>query len=249
MNISRFKNQFKLYYVGLSALCCVGVTCVCGAAVSEQTQENEVARAGVHLSPGKVNIGTRSSAYHPVVITQQDAPAVPMISGNTIRHMARVSPAVSAKAASVSSARVAQSAQSARANSVSVVRTTKVTSGGGGGGGDAAASSYTSHRQKSGLSYGVSSVGGLGAVPVPVMAKAGRSYAAENNVMGEVTMAEESFLSGKNADPLRGGPGNPGTPDEPGVQPIPVGHTPWLLMLLLAVGYGISKRRQHLVNT
>ena len=245
MNISRLKNQFKLYYVGLSALCCVGVTCVCGAAVSEQTQENEVARAGVHLSPGKVNIGTRSSAYHPVVITQQDASVVPMISGNTIRHMARVSPAVSAKAASVSSARVAQSAQSARANSVSVVRTTKVTSGGNSGGGDAAASSYTSHRQKSGLSYGVSSVGGLGAVPVPVMAKAGRSYAAENNVMGEVTMAEES-LSGKNADPLRGGPSNPGTPDEPGVQPIPVGHTPWLLMLLFATGYGIFlKRKSH----
>lgn len=30
---------------------------------------------------------------------------------------------------------------------------------------------------------------------------------------------------------------------------IPVGPMPWLLMLLLAVGYGISKRRQHLLNT
>ena len=30
---------------------------------------------------------------------------------------------------------------------------------------------------------------------------------------------------------------------------VPVGPMPWLFMLLLAVGYGISKRRQHLLNT
>ena len=233
MNISRFKNQFKLYYVGLALLCCVGATCVCGAAVSQQTQENDVARSGVLLKPGTVNIGTRSSGYHPVVLTQPDAPAVPMISGNTVRRYAhgghasvpKVAPAHSS--GSTTSGRIWTTSGSSRASGVS---------GSGGGSGVSSSASSSAHRVSASAQGGSYAVG---AVPMPMMAMAGRNYSSENSIMGEIVTADESLfgkttLGGKKDG---SGPGTPGTPGNPDVPPIPVGHTPWLLMLLFATGY------------
>jgi len=234
MNISRYKNQFKLYYVGLALLCCVGATCVCGAAVSQQTQENELARSGVQLKPGKVNIGTRSSGYHPVVLTQPDAPAVPMISGNTVRRYAhgghasvpKVAPAHSS--GSTAAGRVWTTSGSSRTSGVAGVS--------GGGGGSASSSSSSVHRVSANAQSGSYAVG---AVPMPMMAMAGRSYSSESSVMGEITTAEEVLTGKTTLGGKKDGstPGVPGTPDEPIQPPIPVGHTPWLLMLLFAIGY------------
>ena len=61
------------------------------------------------------------------------------------------------------------------------------------------------------------------------------------SAMGASSTADESLsgkttLGGKKEEST---PGVPGTPDQPVQPPIPVGHTPWLLMLLFAAGYGI----------
>ena len=219
MSIRRLISTFKLYYVGLSALCCVGVAYVCGVAVSRQTQENEVARSGVHLSPGKVNIGTRTSAYHPVTTTQPNTTVVPMISGNTVRGLARGGHAASSKTVSLGTV---------RATSITPVRTTKVAAGGNGGGGGG----------------GGGGVGGIGVVPMPSMAMVSRSYVSESGAMGEASLADETLsgktiMSGKKDGSTPGDPGTPG--EDPVWPPIPVGNTPWVMMLLLAAGYGLVR--------
>ena len=236
MSIRRLISTFKLYYVGLSALCCVGVAYVCGVAVSRQTQENEVARSGVHLSPGKVNIGTRTSAYHPVTTTQPNTTVVPMISGNTVRGLARGGHAASSKTVSLGTV---------RATSITPVRTTKVAAGGngggGGGGGGGDATLYTSSRRRSNTS--APGAGGIGAIPMPSMAMVSRSYVSESGAMGEASLADETLsgktiMSGKKDGST---PGDPGTPGDPVGPVIPVGNTPWVLMLLLAAGYGLVR--------
>ena len=246
MNISKLKSQFKLYYVGLSALCCVGVAYVCGEAVSTQTQETELARSGVTISPSSVQLGTHSSAVVPLVSDPSLHNAAPMISGSTVRNYARGGHAVSA--ASVTAAPKHASAGKIRTTAVGsgAVRTS---SGGGGSAGGSGASSSAAPRRASSASGAAGASSSIGVVPMPMMAMASRSYAAESNVMGASATADET-LSGKTS---LGGkkdgstPGNPGTPDNPIQPPIPVGGTPWLLLMLLALLYMVRRDSKRLL--
>ena len=235
MNISKLKSQFKLYYVGLSALCCVGVAYVCGEAVSTQTQETELARSGVTISPSSVQLGTHSSAVVPLVSDPSLHNAAPMISGSTVRNYARGGHAVSA--ASVTAAPKHASAGKIRTTAVGSGAVRTSSGGGGGSAGGSGAVSSAAPRRASSASGAVGASSSIGVVPMPMMAMASRSYAAESNVMGASATAEET-LSGKTS---LGGkkdgstPSNPGTPDNPVIPPIPVGGTPWLLMMLFAL--------------
>ena len=242
MSIRTFKSKYTLYYAGLAVLFSTGVAFVCGAVVSEYTHESERAMNSVLISPSKVNIGTRTSAVIPTSSNHSSSEAAPMISGNTVRSYARGGYASPVRIASY---------KTSRTGSVGKIKTTTISGGangggGGGGGGSASAgvsSNGSSRRRSAPSASGAAGASfSIGAVPVPTMAKASRSYAAESYVMDETTTAEET-LSGRRGDPASPGvPGsNPGTPDNPVIPPIPVGGTPWLLMMILALAYGVKK--------
>lgn len=244
MSIRRFFSQYKLYYVGLAVVITSGVAFICGAVVSEQERESERAKYGVILTPAKVSIGTRTSAYHPSTTTQPNTTVAPMISGNTVRSMAHGGHAASP-------ARVSSGAVSSTA--VGKVKTTTVSSGGngggGGGGGGGDATMYTSNRRRSNASAAGASVA-VGSVPMPALAKVSRSYASEVG-MGAASTAEETLsgktiMSGKKDGSTPGDPGTPG--EDPVWPPIPVGNTPWLMMMLLVAGYfsvKVIKKKSH----
>lgn len=198
-------------------------------------QESERAKYDVHIQPGVVSYGTLSSAVVPLTPSSMHRSVAPMISGNTVRSMARGGHASLPQAVATGEIRTT-SIGTAKAFAVAVN-----TSSGGGGTASGGASSKAVSRASgaSGASYSI------GAVPMPTMAMVSRSYATEVSVMGESTTADESLsgktsLGGKKDGSDNSNPGTPGNPGG-GTPMIPVGATPWLLMLLLTAGYGLFR--------
>jgi len=216
MNISRIK------------IFCTSVAAVCLLASGCTPKEGERAKYDVHIRPGVVTYGTHSSAIVPLLSTSSHHNAAPMISGNTVRSYAHAGHASMPQ--TVASGGIRTTTLGTAKTSVGSVNTSS------GSGGSNSATNYASARR---VSAGVQNSGyTMGAVPMPMMAMTSRAYASEVSVMGESTMAEES-LTGRTVSggKMGGTPGNPGTPDNPIQPPIPVGHTPWLLMLLFAISY------------
>ena len=228
MNISNLKKKFTSLRVGKAVFFLLGVAAVWVSAVAWLMSSSEQAKYDVHIQPGAVVYGTHSSAVIPLPTSAMHHSVAPMISGNTIRSYAHAGHASQLQTAATG-----------------IIRTTAIgsgavrTSSGGGGGsasmGQSSARRAAANTQSSGFT--------IGAVPVPTMAMVSRSYATEAGFMGASTTADESLsdkssLGGKKDDPT---PANPGTPGAGG-QMIPVGATPWLLMLLLAGAYGVRKR-------
>ena len=62
----------------------------------------------------------------------------------------------------------------------------------------------------------------------------------------EETLSGKTIMSGKKDGSTPGDPGTPG--EDPVWPPIPVGNTPWLLMMLLVAGYfsvKVIKKKSH----
>ena len=233
MNISRFKNKLTSPRMGAAVFLVAGVVALWTCALVEFTQENKRETYVVNIRPGIVNYGTHSSATIPLVSAPQHSSAAPLISGNTVRSYAYSGHA--SMPSNVSSGRI-------RTTSVGRANTSSVAAGANGG---SASSGVSSGATRSMASNALGASYSAGVVPMPMMAMVSRSYATEVSAMGASSTADES-LSGKRADPTPGVPGNPGTPGSPEQPAIPVGHTPWLLMLLFATGYGIFlKRKSH----
>ena len=233
MNISRFKNKLTSPRMGAVVFLVAGVVALWTCALVEFTQENKRETYVVNIRPGIVNYGTHSSATIPLVSAPQHSSAAPLISGNTVRSYAYSGHA--SMPSNVFSGLI-------RTTSVGRANTSAVAGGAKGGSVSSGISSGATPRRASnalGSSYSI------GVVSMPMMAMVSRSYATEVSAMGASSTADES-LSGKRADPTPGVPGNPGTPGSPEQPAIPVGNTPWLLMLLFAAGYGIFlKRKSH----
>lgn len=229
MNISRFKNKLTSPRMGAVVFLVAGVVALWTCAMVEFTQENKRETYAVNIRPGIVNYGTHSSATIPLVSAPQHSSVAPLISGNTVRSYAYSGHA--SMPSNVSSGRI-------RTTSVGKANTSSVAAGTNGGSASSGVSSGATPRRASnalGASYSA------GVVPMPMMAMVSRSYASEVSAMGASSTADES-LSGKTSlgGKKDGGvvSSTPGTPDNPGdLPPIPVGHTPWLLMLLFAAGY------------
>ena len=202
----------------------VSVTALWIGAVIALTSESHKETFNVAIRPGAVSYGTHSSATVPLVSAPQHRSVVPLISGNTVRSYAHSGHA-SAPAANTS-------AQIHTTSSASV----KSVGSGSGGGGSAVAATGGSHGSSSrGMQYG-----GAASVSMPSLALVTPAYSSEH-MMGEQGEQAERMMMHR-AKRETGTPGdNPGTEGF-----IPVGNTPWLLMLLFATGYGIYlSRKSH----
>ena len=231
MNISRFKNKLTSPRMGAVVFLVAGVVALWTCALVEFTQENKRETYAVNIRPGIVNYGTHSSATIPLVSAPQHSSVAPLISGNTVRSYAYSGHA--SMTSNVSSGRI-------RTTSVGKANTSSVAAGTNGG---SASSGVSSGVTRSMASNALGSSYSISAVPVPTLAMVSRSYASEVSAMGASSTADESLsgktsLGGKKEDVVSS---TPGTPDQPGQPPIPLGNTPWLLMVLLAAGYGVKR--------
>jgi len=227
--MSIFSNQrFTSPRVGAAVFFLIGVTALWICAIIALTSESHKETYNVAIRPGAVTYGTHSSATVPLVSAPEHRAVTPLISGNTVRSYAHSGHA-SAPAASTSG--------QIHTTSSASVKSVGSGSGGGGGIGGAVAASGGSH---SSSSRGIQNAGAA-SVSMPTLAWVTPAYSSDHMMGEQGEQAERMMMHRAKKDGPGTGPSNPGSEGF-----IPVGNTPWLLMLLFAIGYGIFlKRKSH----
>jgi len=226
-------------------------------------KESERAKYDVEISPGAVTYGTHSTALMPVSVAPMQH-SLPMLSGGEIRS--------SAHGGHASSPAVTNQGQLHTTSSATV----KNVGSGMGYSGSYAITTTSSHRADRGINYSVGtttlpSIAMLSTSSMTNSVKTPRSVLGFRKAKPSGTGSDGEYRDGGEGDlwtwdgekwvlvnvgdsRLEGGQryywnGTIWVPASEWEPETPVGPMPWLLMLLLAVGYGISKRRQHLLNT
>jgi len=225
--MSIFSNQrFTSPRVGAAVFFLIGVTALWICAIIALTSESPKETFDVAIRPGAVSYGTHSSATVPLVSAPEHRAVTPLISGNTVRSYARSGHA-SAPASNTSG----------QIHTTSSATVKSVGSGSGGGGGVVAAVSGGSHGSSS---RGIQNAGAA-SVSMPSLAWVTPAYSSDHMMGEQGEQAERMMMHRAKKDGPGTGPSNPGSEGF-----IPVGNTPWLLMLLFAIGYGIFlKRKSH----
>ena len=228
-------------------------------------KESERAKYDVQISPGSVSYGTHSMALMPMTVSPMKH-TLPMLSGGAIRSYAH-------------SGHATMPATAAKQDVIHTTSSAKVKNIGSGIGSGGIMTTYnsSSRRGERGITYAggnTVTMPSIAMVSVSSMARAAapaapfRMRQAAPTGPGYEGQVENGGDGWYIYDPKAGGwrlvtigdarldggktyywNGSDWVPEEEYEPDVPVGPMPWLFMLLLALGYGISKRRQHLVNT
>jgi len=228
--MSIFASQrFTSPRVGAAVFFLIGVSALWVCAVIALTQESKRETYDVAIRPGAVSYGTHSSATVPLVSSPHHGAVTPLVSGNTVRSYAHSGHA---------SAPAANTSAQIHTTSSAAVKSVGSGSGGGGGIGGAMAASGGSHSSSSrGIQYG-----GGASVSLPSLALVTPAYSSDHMMGEQGEQAERMMMRrAKKDDPGTPG-GDPGSGGGSGF--MPVGPTPWLLILLLAAGYSVRLKRK-----